>query len=66
MVELPYNTTMTQFQAETAKEIGRILGAVAKRADAASLHFLAYLVRMAEIEARSEAAKVDGSPPTAG
>ncbi len=42
---------------ETAQEIGRILAAVARRADEAELYFLAYLIRIAETEARSKEAK---------
>lgn len=56
---------MKEPKAETAKEIARILAAVAKRADDAGFGMLAYLACMAETEARSEEAKATGSPPTA-
>lgn len=48
---------MQQSKVETAAEIGRILAAVARRADEAEMPFLAYLIRMAETEARAEEAK---------
>lgn len=44
-------------KADVAREVGRILGAVARRADEAEMPFLAYLIRMAETEARSEEVK---------
>ena len=48
---------MSTTKVEVAEEIARILAAVAKRASENEMPFLAYLISMAEAEARSVAVR---------